>query len=52
MAGMDVRDILELEEQHTVVTKDTLFNDPKKVKYLNFALNLTGMIITSETEEL
>lgn len=29
---MDVRDILELEETHTAVTKDTLFNDSKKVK--------------------
>ena len=31
MAGADVRDILELEEQPSIVTKDSLFNDSKKV---------------------
>ena len=32
MAGMDVRDILELEEQQpTAITKDDLFTDSKKV---------------------
>ena len=35
MAGADVRDILELEEQQsTMVTKDSLFNDSKKVSFL------------------
>ena len=34
--GSDVRDILEIEQEKEMITKEALFNDSKKVNMVNY----------------